>query len=127
MIRFVIAAITSLLMIANANAQFAGYGPAGGLWIGQGNAAPPSWLFLNGDCLSNGLAAITCTKTNGVPFYTGLSAPVNPTDAATKAYVDQNAVGLTVHIAARLATTTALPTNTYANGTAGVGATLTAT
>jgi hypothetical protein len=58
---------------------------------------------------------------------TGLPLPVNPTDAATKTYVDQAAVGLSPHTAVNLATATALPGNTYANGTAGVGATLTAT
>jgi hypothetical protein len=47
---------------------------------------------------------------------------------AIKSYVDAVAAGLTnAKVAAQLATTTALATNTYANGTAGVGATLTAT
>jgi hypothetical protein len=61
---------------------------------------------------------------------TGLNEPVDPTDAATKAYVDTVAQGLHVHEAARVATTDTLATLsggtvTYANGTAGVGATLT--
>lgn len=58
---------------------------------------------------------------------TGLGAPSVSTDAATKAYVDATAQGLTPKPTAQVATTTALPANTYANGTAGVGATLTAT
>jgi len=61
---------------------------------------------------------------------TGLSEPVGPTDAATKNYVDTVAEGLHVHEAAKVATTDTLAvlsggTVTYANGTAGVGATLT--
>jgi hypothetical protein len=61
---------------------------------------------------------------------TGLNEPVNSTDAATKAYVDAVAEGLHVHESARVATTGTLATMsggtvTYANGTAGVGATLT--
>ena len=55
----------------------------------------------------------------------------NPPTAATsitnKSYVDSVAVGLKYHAACQLATTAALPSCTYSNGTAGVGATLTAT
>ena len=58
---------------------------------------------------------------------TGLGNPVNAQDAATKAYVDAAAAGLSVKPSCTCATTGALPTNTYANGTAGSGATLTAT
>jgi hypothetical protein len=61
---------------------------------------------------------------------TGLSEPVNATDAATKNYVDTVAEGLHVHEAAHCATTDTLATLsggtvTYSNGTLGVGATLT--
>lgn len=60
----------------------------------------------------------------------GVAEPVNATDAATKNYVDTIAEGLHVHEAARVATTGTLAalsggTVTYANGTLGVGATLT--
>ena len=47
--------------------------------------------------------------------------------AATKQYVDNNIQGLSPKQTAYVATTGVLPTNTYNNGTAGVGATLTAT
>lgn len=57
---------------------------------------------------------------------TGLPAPVSPSDAATKSYVDTVAAGLSPRASVEAATVTALPANTYANGTAGVGATLTA-
>jgi hypothetical protein len=51
--------------------------------------------------------------------------PVNTLDAATKNYVDAAVTTLNVHAAAAAASTTNL-TSTYANGTSGVGATLTA-
>lgn len=50
-----------------------------------------------------------------------------PSQKATKAYVDAVAQGLALKDASRLATAAALPAYTYNNGTAGVGATLTAT
>jgi len=55
------------------------------------------------------------------------TAPANANDLVNKIYVDSIAAGLTFHAACNLATTAALPTVTYSNGTAGVGATLTAT
>ena len=58
---------------------------------------------------------------------TGLGIPVVSSDAANKQYVDNAIVGLIIHSQALLATTAALPTNTYNNGSSGVGATLTAT
>lgn len=53
-----------------------------------------------------------------------LAEPVNAQDAATKAYVDAVAEGLSIKSAVRVATTTDLGA-TYNNGTNGVGATLT--
>jgi hypothetical protein len=53
--------------------------------------------------------------------------PVNPSDAATKSYADSIASGLVVKVSVQEATIAALPANTYANGSSGVGATLTAT
>jgi hypothetical protein len=57
---------------------------------------------------------------------TNVGAPVAADDAATKAYVDGVAEGIITKPAVLAATTTNL-TATYNNGTAGVGATLTAT
>jgi hypothetical protein len=57
---------------------------------------------------------------------TNVGAPVSADDAATKAYVDGVAEGIITKPAVLAATTTNL-TATYNNGTAGVGATLTAT
>jgi len=95
-------------------------------------------LNFNGNTISstdtNGNIVISPNGTGKVDvansIITGLAEPVDPTDAATKAYVDTVAQGLHVHEAARVATTDTLATLsggtvTYANGTAGVGATLT--
>jgi filamentous hemagglutinin len=55
---------------------------------------------------------------------TDVAAPTNPTDAATKQYVDDIAQGLNVHEASQAATTADLP-STYTPGTGpGVGAQL---
>ena len=51
--------------------------------------------------------------------------PTGPNDLATKSYVDGIATGVQYKPTARAATAAALPANTYNNGTAGVGATLT--
>ena len=58
---------------------------------------------------------------------TNVAAPTSGTDAANKAYVDSTAQGLQAKPTAQVATAAALPANTYSNGSAGVGATLTAT
>lgn len=52
--------------------------------------------------------------------------PTSAMHAATKQYVDNVASGLNIHLSCRAATTANL-TATYANGTSGVGATLTGT
>lgn len=57
---------------------------------------------------------------------TGMPNPTVGTDVANKTYVDATTVGLSPLRASRLITITALSANTYANGTLGVGATLTA-
>jgi len=55
-----------------------------------------------------------------------VNAPASGTDIVNKDYADSIASGINFHAACRLATATALPANTYNNGTSGVGATLTA-
>ena len=58
---------------------------------------------------------------------TGLPNPTNASDAATKAYVDATAQGLSVRDSVAAASTGAMPNSpTYNNGSSGVGATLTA-
>lgn len=62
-----------------------------------------------------------------------VATPTSSNHAATKAYVDNVTAGVNTHASVKLATTAALPTATYANGSSdqsqgtGVGATLTAT
>jgi hypothetical protein len=53
--------------------------------------------------------------------------PTAALGAATKQYVDNMAAGVHVHASCETSTTAALASCTYSNGTAGVGATLTAT
>jgi hypothetical protein len=55
-----------------------------------------------------------------------INAPVSGTDIVNKEYADSIASGINFHQSCRLATTAALPANTYNNGASGVGATLTA-
>jgi len=95
-------------------------------------------ININGSTISstdtNGNIIISPNGTGKVDvsgsILTGLSEPVDPTDAATKNYVDVVSQGLHIHEAAHCATNDTLAvlsggTVTYANGTLGVGATLT--
>ena len=69
--------------------------------------------------------AITATSA-ALTTGTITTAPVSNTDIVNKQYADAIASGIHFHEAVNLATTTALPANTYNNGASGVGATLTA-
>jgi hypothetical protein len=101
-------------------------------------------VVMSGDATISNTGAIAVNKTGGVAFgtmatqnassvaisggsITGLPAPANPADAATKSYVDATSAGLTILAPSGLATAAVLPnTPTYNNGASGVGATLTA-
>ncbi len=76
--------------------------------------------------ITAGTHAFTGDQSMGGNKLTNVGTPSASTDAANKGYVDSAIQGLDQKPTARAATTAALPTNTYANGTAGVGATLTA-
>lgn len=97
------------------------------LYIFLFDALTDSWMLVNPSLpynlpLSGGtMAGDINTDGNKV---TGLPLPIDASDAATKSYVDDKAAG---NIAAcNLATTGNLSGYVYDNGTAGVGATLTA-
>jgi hypothetical protein len=72
--------------------------------------------------------AFNALTANSIALTTGTitTAPTTNTDIVNKQYADAIASGIHFHEAVELATTTALPANTYNNGTSGVGATLTA-
>jgi hypothetical protein len=73
------------------------------------------------------LAVPTANVALGGMRITGAGDPVNPQDYVTRNYADQAIQGLQTKPTATVATTAALPAYTYANGTAGVGATITFT
>lgn len=75
---------------------------------------------------TNGANAFTADQSMGGFKLTNLATPTAAGDAASKAYVDGIASGLDVKASVRAATTAALAAVTYANGSSGVGATLTA-
>ena len=71
-------------------------------------------------------AAPTAAVNLNNQFLTNVPDPTLATHPANKRYVDATIQGLTPKPSAMVATVAALPANTYNNGTAGVGATLTA-
>jgi hypothetical protein len=86
--------------------------------------------FTGGTINNTSVGATTPATGAFTTFTTGTgqitTAPTSANDLVNKSYVDSIAAGLTFHAACNLATTTALPTVTYSNGSSGVGATLTA-
>lgn len=84
-------------------------------------------LPTTGTLLSSTAATMASALDMGTNAINNVVNPTNPQDAATKNYVDASIQGLQVKSTATVATTAALPSNTYSNGSSGVGATLTAT
>lgn len=102
------------------NAEIPHWNSSSGKYEGAG--------FLSTDILKkDGSVALTGNWSAGTNRITSLGDPSGSTDAANKQYVDAQVAGARdVKESCRAATTAALPACTYANGTAGVGATLTA-
>ena len=82
------------------------------------------WQDISGLVAQQSFGAITATSA-ALTTGTITTAPVSNTDIVNKQYADAIASGIHFHEAVNLATTSALPANTYNNGTSGVGATLT--
>lgn len=116
-------------------------GPNTSVWLSAGTTSQvlvsgtsPSWVSvptaLGYTPVNKAGDTITGTLDMGSNYISNIADPVNPQDAATKAYVDANATGLKIKDSVRVATVTAL-TATYvdgsvdANGGLGIGATLT--
>lgn len=84
---------------------------------------PPTGAVLTSPVINIGISG---TAIDNDATLAADSATLLPTQHAVKGYVDQSILGLNAKADVRLTTVAALPTVTYANGTAGVGATLTA-
>jgi len=80
---------------------------------------------INNTTIGAGTAAAGTFTNVAMATGTITTAPVNSTDIVNKQYADAIASGIHFHESVDLATTTALPANTYNNGASGVGATLT--
>ena len=129
------AQFSSTTIIKDAGVVCGGGGGGGGIVIGTTTitgAGAGQFLFNNSGVVGAAtLGTMSTQNANAVAItggtITGLPSPSVTADAATKGYVDAVAVGLTIHTQVAWATTTVLPnTPTYANGSSGVGATLTA-
>ena len=83
------------------------------------------WTDTSGVVVQQSFGAITATSA-ALTTGTITTTPTSNTDIVNKQYADAIASGIHFHEAVELATTAALPANTYNNGTSGVGATLTA-
>lgn len=99
-----------------------------------GTANGPASLDASGHLTAAQAANLVDTNSGqsiaGVKTFTGevvVPTPVNSGDAVPKSYADAIAQSLSIKASVQEATAAALPANTYANGAAGVGATLTGT
>ena len=102
-----------------------GTGTVSGLTL-SGTVTSSGNLTLGG-AITGFAASGANTDITSVALTTGTisTIPTNNTDIVNKQYADAIASGIHFHESVALATTAALPANTYNNGTSGVGATLT--
>jgi len=112
--------ITGLGTMSTQSASFVAIsgGAINGTTIGA--ITPAAGTFTTVNATSGTLGSVALTTG------TITTAPSGGNDIVNKTYADALAGGLSFHEACRLATTAALPANTYNNGAFGVGATLTA-
>jgi hypothetical protein len=97
---------------------FTNWNQWGGFTMPAGSSATITSLYVTS-------ATFTNTLNMGSNLINSVADPVSAQDAATKNYVDSNISGLDFRAPCRLGTTAALPSNSYNNGSSGVGATLT--
>ena len=109
----------------NAVTSVTGTGTVSGLTL-SGTVTSSGNLTLGGS-ITGFAASGTNTDITSVALTSGTitAAPSSGNDIVNKTYADAIASGIHFHEAVALATTAALPANTYNNGTSGVGATLT--
>jgi hypothetical protein len=112
--------ITGLGTMSTQSASFVAIsgGAINGTTIGAITPAASTFTTVNATSGTLGSVALTTG--------TITTTPSSGNDIVNKTYADGLAGGLNFHQACRLATTAALPANTYNNGAFGVGATLTA-
>ena len=96
--------------------------------VAAGNLTTTGVLSVTGTGVSSIAGNLDMTSNTII----NLATPTNPTDAATKQYVDDVAQGLNIHDSVAAATSTTLATTTggtitYNNGSSGVGANLVTT
>ena len=125
------AGLTSTLVASSGGTGFASYTVGDVLAAGTTSTFSKVSPGATGTILtSNGtgtLPSFTALTTVALTTGTISTAPSGSTDIVNKAYADSIASGINFHAACQYATTTTLPSNTYNNGSSGVGATLTAT
>ena len=144
---------SNIQIFSNANIAFSANGFANIIVVSELGANVTGYIDANGNVNAGALYSTTLTSKTGAldlysqqtgntninlhPFGTGtidagnaritsLATPTGSFDAATKEYVDSVAQGLNIKASVFVATAAALPAYTYNNGTAGVGATITA-
>jgi hypothetical protein len=81
---------------------------------------------IDGTTIGNTVPAAGTFTSVAMTTGTITTAPASGNDIVNRTYADSIAAGINFHQSVKYATTTALPAVTYANGTGGVGATLTA-
>ena len=123
--------ITANLFLNSANANVTGQAELGSVLTA--NITAPTGIITISAAAGNNNIVLSPTGSGtvdtGLHRITQVGTPVDPSDAATKQYVDDVAQGLHIHASCGAATPNTLAilsggTVTYDNGTAGVGATL---